>query len=65
MSCWAYYVSVPSADEAAEAITAAGGKLVYGPVQVPGPSGDRIVMATDPQGAMFALHAVAGAATEA
>ena len=65
VSCWAYYVSVPSVDEAAEAITAAGGNLVYGPVQVPGPSGDRIVMATDPQGAMFALHALAAASAEA
>jgi len=63
VSCWTYYVSVPSVDVAAEAITAAGGKILHGPMEVP--DGSRIVQALDPQGGMFALHSVAQTAGEA
>jgi predicted enzyme related to lactoylglutathione lyase len=35
-----------------------GGRVVYGPMEVPG--GDRIAQCLDPQGALFALHEVAG-----
>ena len=49
-----YYVKVASADDAAKEIMAAGGKIVMGPMDVPG--GDRIAQATDPQGAVVAVH---------
>ncbi|HEY9229528.1 MAG TPA: VOC family protein [Gemmatimonadaceae bacterium] len=54
-SHWLHYISVKdSADAAAERATKAGGKLMLGPMEVPG--GDRIAILTDPQGAMFAVH---------
>ena len=40
---------------AAAAIPAQGGKVLHGPMEVPG--GDWIVNGMDPQGAMFALVA--------
>lgn len=40
---------------AAERSKAKVGEHLYGPMEVPG--GDWIVNATDPQGAMFSLHA--------
>jgi predicted enzyme related to lactoylglutathione lyase len=49
------YFRVPDVDAAAERITAAGGRILNGPMEVPG--GDRIVNAMDPQGAAFGLHA--------
>jgi uncharacterized protein len=52
---WQIYFRVPNADEAAERIKANGGKILNGPMDVPG--GDRIVNAMDPQGAAFGLHA--------
>jgi predicted enzyme related to lactoylglutathione lyase len=52
---WVIYFRVPDVDSAAERITANGGKIVNGPMEVPG--GDRVVIATDPQGAAFGLHA--------
>ena len=51
---WTYYFSVDGVRAAADRLTAAGGKVINGPMQVPG--GDWIVQALDPQGAMFALH---------
>ncbi len=52
---WLYYFNVDAIDAAAERVTAGGGKIVNGPMPVPG---DRwIVQALDPQGAMFALLA--------
>ncbi len=62
VSSWLYYVDVPDVDESATAITAAGGKIVHGPMEVPG--GGRIVQAADPQGGMFALHTPAKAVTD-
>jgi predicted enzyme related to lactoylglutathione lyase len=56
-SAWLYYAMVDSADAAAERATAAGGKLIHGPMEVPG--GDRVAICMDPQGAMFALHSKA------
>lgn len=55
---WLYYALVPDLDGAIARLTAAGGTVVNGPMDVPG--GDRIVQAVDPQGAFFALHARAG-----
>jgi predicted enzyme related to lactoylglutathione lyase len=52
---WQVYFRVPDVDAAAERITAAGGRILNGPMEVPG--GDRIVNAMDPQGAAFGLHA--------
>jgi hypothetical protein len=52
-SYWLLYFSIANIDEALSRLTAAGGKVMHGPVQVPG---DRwIVQASDPQGAAFAL----------
>ncbi len=51
---WLIYARVPDADRAAEKAGKAGGKVVNGPMEVPG--GDRIAQIMDPQGAMFAVH---------
>jgi hypothetical protein len=50
---WLFYFSVGDIDAAAGRVTAAGGKILNGPQQVPG--GGWILQAADPQGAMFAL----------
>jgi predicted enzyme related to lactoylglutathione lyase len=52
-SNWAYYISVDAIDRAIERLTANGGTVLMGPIEVPG--GSWIVQATDPQGAHFAL----------
>lgn len=51
---WFYYVSVDSADKAAERVKANGGTVLNGPMDVPG--GGRIAQCMDPQGAVFAVH---------
>jgi predicted enzyme related to lactoylglutathione lyase len=51
---WLHYIQVPSADEAAEKAKQLGGKIVNGPMEVPG--GDRVAQGIDPQGAFFAVH---------
>ena len=51
---WLHYIRVESADAAAERTTANGGRVINGPMDVPG--GDRIAQCVDPQGAMFAVH---------
>jgi predicted enzyme related to lactoylglutathione lyase len=61
---WLCYAHVADIDKSANAAKAAGGKLLNGPMEVPG--GTWIAHLTDPQGAAFALHAdkrVAVAAT--
>jgi predicted enzyme related to lactoylglutathione lyase len=50
---WLYYVNVGDIDQAAARITAGGGQVTNGPMEVPG--GGWIVQASDPQGAMFAV----------
>ena len=57
VSAWLHYVSVDSADAAAERATKAGGKVMLGPMEVPG--GDRIATLNDPQGTWFAVHSKA------
>jgi uncharacterized protein len=52
-SMWLYYFNVSDIDAAAARVTAAGGHVVEGPLEVPG--GNRMVRCVDPQGAMFAL----------
>jgi predicted enzyme related to lactoylglutathione lyase len=56
---WLPYAEVASADAAATAATAAGGKVIVGPLEVPG--GGRIAQVIDPSGAMFAVHSMAAA----
>jgi hypothetical protein len=53
VSCWGLYFCVDAIGAAVERVKAGGGKVVHGPVQVPG--GGWIINAQDPQGAMFAL----------
>ncbi len=50
---WLHYVNVSSVDEAAKRIPSLGGKVLNGPMDVPG--GDRIAQCMDPQGGMFAI----------
>jgi uncharacterized protein len=52
---WQLYFLVPDVDAAAERVKANGGRILNGPMEVPG--GDRVVNAMDPQGAAFGLHA--------
>ena len=51
---WQIYFRVPDVHAAAERITANGGKILNGPMEVP--DGDWVVNAMDPQGAAFGLH---------
>jgi len=50
---WLSYVNVADADKAASAAKAAGGRILNGPMEVPG--GSWIVMMLDPQGGAFAV----------
>ena len=52
---WAIYFRVPDINAAAERVKANGGKIINGPMEVPG--GDQILTGIDPQGATFSLHA--------
>jgi predicted enzyme related to lactoylglutathione lyase len=52
-SHWRFYFRVPSIATAKQTAEAKGGKIVMGPMEVPG--GDYIVIGIDPQGAEFAL----------
>ncbi|WP_373046907.1 VOC family protein [Vulgatibacter sp.] len=51
---WLHYVTVPSADDAAKRVEQLGGKVLNGPMDVPG--GDRIAQCMDPQGGFFAVY---------
>ena len=53
---WLSYAQITDIDKAANAGKAAGGKILNGPMEVPG--GTWIAQMTDPQGAPFALHAL-------
>ena len=52
---WGIYFRVPDINAAAERVKANGGKVMNGPMEVPG--GDWVLNAMDPQGAAFSLHA--------
>jgi predicted enzyme related to lactoylglutathione lyase len=52
---WGYYFNVPSIDAGTEKIKAGGGRILNGPIEVPG--GQWVVQAMDPQGAAFNLVA--------
>ena len=60
---WMPYALVKDAKAAAVTATANGGKIVNGPMEVPG--GDWIAQGIDPQGAMFAVHSLKPAAPKA
>jgi predicted enzyme related to lactoylglutathione lyase len=52
---WAYYVKVEALDAAIERVLGAGGKVLNGPMEVPGPM--FIANCQDPQGAWFSMVA--------
>ena len=52
---WQYYIVVDAIDAAVQRVNDKGGKVINGPMEVPG--GSWIVQCLDPQGAMFALTA--------
>jgi len=56
---WLSYVHVADSSRAAAAAKSAGGRLVHGPMEVPG---GWIALLIDPQGSSFAVHQFAGAA---
>jgi predicted enzyme related to lactoylglutathione lyase len=51
---WLLYARVENIQRAADAVKAAGGQVVNGPMEVP--DGDWVLQGLDPQGAFFALH---------
>jgi predicted enzyme related to lactoylglutathione lyase len=53
VSLWTYYIGVDDIDRAAAAITAGGGSILNGPMEIPG--GEYALNAVDPQGASFGL----------
>lgn len=55
---WLPYVLVPDVQAAAETVKELGGRILQGPMEVPG--GDFIAHCMDPQGVAFAVHATAG-----
>jgi predicted enzyme related to lactoylglutathione lyase len=50
---WNYYINVDATDAAVSRITDKGGKVINGPMQVPG--GSWIAQCVDPQGVMFSI----------
>jgi predicted enzyme related to lactoylglutathione lyase len=51
---WLPYAAVADADASAKLVTAAGGRIVNGPMDVPGEG--RIAQLMDPGGVLFAIH---------
>jgi len=51
---WLHYIRVDDVHQGAEKLAGLGGKVINGPMEVPG--GDYIAQCVDPQGAMFAVH---------
>ena len=62
-AAWMPYALVKDAKAAAATASANGGKIVNGPMEVPG--GDWIAQGMDPQGAMFSVHSLKPATQEA
>jgi len=52
---WQFYFNVPAIDAAAKRVTDGGGKIIFGPMEVPG--GQWAMNCVDPQGAHFGLVA--------
>ena len=59
---WMPYVMLADAKDAAKTVTRLGGRIVNGPMEVPG--GDWIAQGIDLQGAAFAVHSPKSAATQ-
>lgn len=57
VSAWLGYIRVADLEKALAAVTANGGQVMSGPMEVPG--GDHVAQCVDPQGVMFALHQTA------
>ncbi|MES2000941.1 MAG: VOC family protein [Pseudomonadota bacterium] len=53
MSGWTFYIGVDDIDRAATAVTAGGGQILFGPMEIPG--GEFSLNGMDPQGASFGL----------
>ena len=53
-TAWLYYIQVADIDAAVARVKEQGGKILNGPMEVPG--GARIAQLSDPQGAVIALH---------
>ena len=53
VSVWTYYIGVDDIDRAVDAINSGGGKILNGPMEIPG--GEYALNAMDPQGAAFGL----------
>ena len=51
---WSFYFRVPDVHAGVERVKANGGRVLNGPMEVPG--GDWVVNCMDPQGAAFSLH---------
>jgi uncharacterized protein len=60
---WLSYVHVTDSSRAVSAVKSAGGRLLHGPVEVPG--GSWIALFLDPQGGAFAVHELPRAASQA
>ena len=52
-SLWTYYIGVDDIDRAAEAVAENGGRILAGPMEIPG--GEFSLNGIDPQGAAFGL----------
>lgn len=52
-AAWQFYARVPDVDAAAGKITSGGGQVLFGPMEVP--TGERVLLGVDPQGASFGL----------
>jgi predicted enzyme related to lactoylglutathione lyase len=53
MSMWTFYIGVGDIDRAAEAVNGGGGKILHGPMEIPG--GEYSLDGIDPQGSAFGL----------
>ena len=53
VSVWTYYIGVDDIDRAVAAINEGGGRILNGPMEIPG--GEYALNAMDPQGAAFGL----------
>jgi predicted enzyme related to lactoylglutathione lyase len=51
---WLYYIKVDNIDDTVQKIKVNGGRVLNGPMEVPG--GDQVAQCMDPQGAAFAIH---------
>lgn len=51
---WLHYIEVADVDAAVARVQELGGRLLHGPMDVPG--GDRVAQCMDPQGAVFGMH---------